>query len=81
MHCPHQLHAPRASCSQHKQQNFCILLLKAFWAAEDGVAFLQGMLEGIADIEAQAYKLLADMGASPLTEVRRYLPATLPLRQ
>ena len=39
------------------------------WPADDDAAFLQGMLEGIAGVEAQAYKLLADMGATPLTEV------------
>ncbi|KAG2426897.1 hypothetical protein HXX76_012684 [Chlamydomonas incerta] len=35
----------------------------------DDALFLQGLLEGIADIEAAAYRRLADMGASPLKEV------------
>ncbi|PNW86846.1 hypothetical protein CHLRE_02g098150v5 [Chlamydomonas reinhardtii] len=35
----------------------------------DDAVFLQGLLEGIADIEAAAYRRLADMGASPLKEV------------
>ncbi len=29
----------------------------------------QGLLEGIAEVEARAYGVLADMGASPLTKV------------
>ncbi len=33
------------------------------------VAFLQGLLEGIARIEARAYALLAERGATPLTQV------------
>jgi len=36
----------------------------------DSVTFLQGMLEGIARIEAQGYQLLTKLGAPPLTEVR-----------
>jgi sugar (pentulose or hexulose) kinase len=31
--------------------------------------FLQGLLEGIADIEAMGYQLLNDLGATPLTKV------------
>jgi sugar (pentulose or hexulose) kinase len=38
----------------------------------DDAAFLQGMLEGMAGIEAQTYRLLAEKGASP---VRRVLTA------
>ncbi len=34
------------------------------------VAFLQGLLEGMARIEAQGYGLLAKLGAPPLTHVR-----------
>jgi len=33
------------------------------------VAFLHGLLEGIARIEARAYVLLAELGATPLTQV------------
>lgn len=33
------------------------------------VAFLHGLLEGIARIEARAYALLAELGATPLTQV------------
>lgn len=29
----------------------------------------QGLLEGIAAVEARAYRVLADMGATPLTKV------------
>jgi hypothetical protein len=36
----------------------------------DSVTFFQGMLEGIAQIEADGYRLLAQLGATPLTEVR-----------
>lgn len=32
--------------------------------------FLQGLLEGIATIEAEAYRKLAELGASPLTSIR-----------
>lgn len=35
----------------------------------DDALFLQGLLEGIATIEARMYALLADMGASPLRQV------------
>ena len=35
----------------------------------DPVAFLQGLLEGIARIEATAYQLLQDRGATPLSQV------------
>ena len=35
----------------------------------DDALFLQGLLEGVARVEAQAYRLLAEMGASPVTEV------------
>jgi D-ribulokinase len=35
----------------------------------DRVAFLQGLLEGMARIEAQGYHLLQDWGATPLTQV------------
>lgn len=31
--------------------------------------FLQGLLEGIADIEAEAYALLTNLGATPLSKV------------
>jgi sugar (pentulose or hexulose) kinase len=37
--------------------------------ADDG-RFLQGMLEGIAAIEAEGYRRLASLGASPLTTLR-----------
>jgi len=42
---------------------------------EDDVAFLHGLLEGVADVESRAYGLLREMGASPLTRVlqSRYL--------
>ncbi|PNH07671.1 hypothetical protein TSOC_005809, partial [Tetrabaena socialis] len=36
---------------------------------DDDAVFFQGILEGIADIEAAAYGRLAEMGASPLKEV------------
>jgi D-ribulokinase len=36
---------------------------------EDPVAFLHGLLEGIARIEATAYRLLQDRGTTPLTQV------------
>ena len=36
----------------------------------DSVTFFQAMLEGIANIEAQGYKLLADLGAPKVAEVR-----------
>ena len=36
----------------------------------DSVTFLQGMLEGIAGIEAHGYKLLHKLGAPPLRELR-----------
>ncbi len=36
---------------------------------ENPVAFLQGLLEGIARIEAKGYQLLVDLGASPLQQV------------
>lgn len=36
---------------------------------EDHV-FLQGLLEGIAEVEALAYRTLAELGASPLTSIR-----------
>mmetsp|Transcript_2815 Transcript_2815/g.7917 ORF Transcript_2815/g.7917 Transcript_2815/m.7917 type:complete len:358 (+) Transcript_2815:835-1908(+) len=36
---------------------------------EDDALFLQGMLEGISKAEAQGYRLLADLGASPLRRV------------
>jgi len=35
----------------------------------DSVTFLQGMLEGVARIEAQGYQLLTKLGAPRLTEV------------
>lgn len=41
---------------------------------ESDVEFLHGLLEGIADVEARAYGLLRDMGASPLTKVDNVLP-------
>jgi D-ribulokinase len=37
--------------------------------SEDHV-FLQGMLEGIADVEALGYRRLAELGASPLRSIR-----------
>lgn len=37
---------------------------------DDNVQFLQGILEGIADIEAQAYQLLAELGAPYPVSVR-----------
>ena len=36
----------------------------------DSVTFFQGMLEGIAQIEAEGYQLLTSLGAPKLTEVR-----------
>ena len=36
---------------------------------DSDVVFLHGLLEGIARIEARAYRLLADLGATPLTQV------------
>ncbi|BAQ59703.1 carbohydrate kinase [Geminocystis sp. NIES-3708] len=36
---------------------------------KDNVIFLQGLLEGIADIEAKGYELLKELGATPLTKV------------
>jgi D-ribulokinase len=36
---------------------------------DDNVIFLQGLLEGIADIEAKGYELLQQLGATPLTKV------------
>ena len=36
----------------------------------DDVAFLHGLLEGIARIEAAGYRRLAELGASPLISVR-----------
>ena len=36
----------------------------------DSVTFLQGMLEGVARIEAQGYQLLTKLGAPRLTEIR-----------
>jgi sugar (pentulose or hexulose) kinase len=36
---------------------------------EDDVRFLQGLLEGIARIEAQGYRRLAELGASPVKRV------------
>jgi sugar (pentulose or hexulose) kinase len=36
----------------------------------DDVLFFQGLLEGIATIEAQAYHRIAELGARPLTSVR-----------
>ena len=41
----------------------------------DDALFLQGLLEGIATVEARMYALLADMGASPLRRVRAPPPA------
>ena len=37
--------------------------------AEDDAVFLQGMLEGMTRIEAEAYTKLANMGASKLRKV------------
>lgn len=37
----------------------------------DDAIFLHGLLEGVAAVEARAYSLLAELGASPLTQVRR----------
>ncbi|MBZ0105507.1 MAG: FGGY-family carbohydrate kinase [Sulfuricella denitrificans] len=37
---------------------------------DDDVSFLHGLLEGIARIEAQGYRLLQDLGATPLISVR-----------
>jgi hypothetical protein len=39
----------------------------------DGHECGQGMLEGIAGVEARAYELLARMGASRLTKVPLYV--------
>lgn len=36
----------------------------------DDALFLHGLLEGVTAVEARAYSLLAELGASPLTEVR-----------
>ena len=36
----------------------------------DDVEFFQALLEGIADVEARAYRLLAELGAPPLRSVR-----------
>ncbi len=36
----------------------------------DSVTFFQAMLEGIANIEAQGYRLLADLGAPKVAEIR-----------
>lgn len=36
---------------------------------QDAVAFLHGLLESLARIEAQGYRLLQDLGATPLTQV------------
>jgi sugar (pentulose or hexulose) kinase len=36
----------------------------------DSVTFFQGMLEGIAQIEAEGYRLLTSLGAPTLAEVR-----------
>ena len=38
---------------------------------EDDALFLHGILEGLTDIEARIYGLLADLGATPLKRVRR----------
>ncbi len=37
---------------------------------EDDAVFLHGILEGLTDIEARIYGLLADLGATPLKRVR-----------
>lgn len=37
---------------------------------DDDATFLHGLLEGIAEVEAQAYRQLAELGASPLVKVR-----------
>ena len=37
---------------------------------EDDAVFLHGILEGLSDIEARIYGLLADLGATPLKRVR-----------
>jgi sugar (pentulose or hexulose) kinase len=37
---------------------------------DDDTVFLQGLLEGIAHIEAQGYRLLQELGATPLASVR-----------
>jgi len=37
---------------------------------EDDVVFYQGILEGIAKIEARGYQLLAELGAAPPTSIR-----------
>lgn len=36
---------------------------------DDNVIFLQGLLEGIADIETKGYELLQELGSTPLTKV------------
>ena len=36
---------------------------------DNSVIFLQGLLEGIANIELQGYQLLQEFGATPLTKV------------
>ena len=43
--------------------------------AEDDAVFLQALLEGIADVEMQAYQRLADMGATPLKQVQLAVPS------
>ena len=40
-----------------------------FSVVDDDVAFLQGMLEGMTNIEAEAYSQLGKMGASKLKKV------------
>lgn len=37
---------------------------------DDDAVFLHGILEGLTDIEARIYRLLADLGATPLKRVR-----------
>ncbi len=53
---------------------------------DDPVIFLQGLLEGMARIEAQGYALLQQLGATPLTQVKTagggaHNPAWTALRQ
>ena len=36
---------------------------------DNSIIFLQGLLEGIAEIEAKGYQLLNDLGATPLSKV------------
>lgn len=43
----------------------------------DDALFLQGMLEGIAAIEARSYALLRSMGASPLSKVHNLGPGII----